>query len=158
MGCGAPSDIPVRHRGLSPCHSTTPRMKLSMPVADPSHSVIAVVDDDPGVLRSLEDLLESAEYDVRTATSAAALLDSASLAQIDCLISDVDMPGMDGIALMRQVRAMYPLMPVIFISGYPDRLMRLARLGENKPRLFTKPFQGHQLLEAVAEALRSGER
>jgi FixJ family two-component response regulator len=127
-----------------------------MAVVDSSHFVIAVVDDDPGILRSLEDLLESADYVVRTATSAAALLDSGWLAEIDCLISDVDMPGMDGIALMRRVHAMYPQLPVILISGYPDRLTRLPSLGGSTPRLFTKPFQGHQLLEAVAEALRSG--
>jgi FixJ family two-component response regulator len=127
-----------------------------MAVVDPSHFVIAVVDDDPGILRSLEDLLESADYVVRTATSAAALLGGGGLAEIGCLISDVDMPGMDGIALMQRIHAMYPQMPVILISGYPDRLTRLPSLGGSKPRLFTKPFQGHQLLEAVAEALRSG--
>jgi FixJ family two-component response regulator len=127
-----------------------------MAVVDTSRFVVAVVDDDPGILRSLEDLLESADYAVRTATSAAALLDSGCLAEIDCLISDLDMPGMDGIALMRRIHAAHPQMPVILISGYPDRLTRLPCLGESKPRLFTKPFQGHQLLEAVAEALRSG--
>jgi FixJ family two-component response regulator len=116
--------------------------------------VVAVVDDDQGILRSLECLLESADYDVRLFASAAPLLESDCLAQIDCLISDVDMPGMDGFDLVRQVHAARPQLPIILITGYPDRLARMPALGGSKPRLFTKPFQGHELLAAVSEALR----
>jgi FixJ family two-component response regulator len=115
--------------------------------------VVAVVDDDQGILQSLEYLLESADYRVRLFASAAALLESGCLAQIDCLISDVDMPGVDGFELVRLVRAARPQLPIIVITGYPDRLTRLPALGESNPRLFTKPFQGHELLAAVSEAL-----
>ncbi|MCE9657539.1 MAG: response regulator [Burkholderiales bacterium] len=117
--------------------------------------VVAVVDDDQSILQSLEYLLESADYAVRTFTSAAALLASGDLAQVDCLISDVDMPGIDGFELVRLVHAARPGLPVILITGYPDRLKRLPPLGGIHSRLFTKPFQGHELLEAVGEALRS---
>jgi FixJ family two-component response regulator len=116
--------------------------------------VVAVVDDDQGILRSLEYLLESADYAVRLFTSAAELLESGSLPGIDCLISDIDMPGVDGFELLRKVQAAYPRLPTILITGYPDRLMRLPPLDGIPPRLFTKPFQGPELLEAVGEALR----
>ena len=121
-------------------------------------SVVAVVDDDRGILQSLEYLLESADYGVRLFVSAAALLDSGCLAEIDCLISDVDMPGTDGFELTRLVRAARPGLPIILITGYPDRLMRLPALEGAPPRLFTKPFQGYELLDAVGEALRSGQK
>jgi len=117
--------------------------------------VVAVVDDDQGILQSLEYLLESADYIARLFVSAAALLESGCLAQIDCLISDVDMPGVDGFELVRLIHATRPQLPIILVTGYPDRLTRLPALGGSKPRLFTKPFQGHELLEAVSEALRS---
>ena len=117
--------------------------------------VVAVVDDDQGILRSLECLLESADYAVRLFDSGAALLESGCLDQIDCLISDVDMPGMDGFELVRQVQWARGQLPIILITGYPDRLTRLPALGGSKPRVFTKPFQGHELLEAVSEALRA---
>ena len=120
--------------------------------------VVAVVDDDHGILQSLEYLLESADYGVRLFVSAAALLESGSLAQIDCLISDVDMPGTDGFELVRQVHSTRPQLPIILITGYPDRLTRLPALAGSKPRLFTKPFQGHELLEAVSDALRSARK
>ena len=117
--------------------------------------VVAVVDDDQGILQSLAYLLESADFAVRLFASAAALLESGCLAEIDCLISDVDMPGIDGFELVRQVHSARPQLPIIVITGYPDRLARLPALGGSKPRMFTKPFQGHELLAAVSDALRA---
>jgi FixJ family two-component response regulator len=125
-------------------------------MTDPrSAFVVAVVDDDQGILRSLEYLLESADYAVRLFTSAGALLDSGCLPQIDCLISDIDMPGMDGFELLRMVHAARPGLPTILITGYPDTLKRLPPLGAIKPRFFTKPFQGPELLAAVSDAIRN---
>ena len=120
--------------------------------------IVAVVDDDQGILQSLEYLLESADYTVRLFASAVDLLESGCLAEIDCLISDVDMPGMDGFELVRQVHSARPQLPILLITGYPDRLTRLPALGGSHPRLFTKPFQGHELLEAVSQALRSAPK
>ena len=120
----------------------------------PSGFVVAVVDDDQGILRSLEYLLDSADYSVRLFTSGAALLDGGCLLEIDCLISDIDMPGMDGFELLRLVHAARPRLPVILITGYPDTLKRLPPLGGSNPRFFTKPFQGSELLAAVSDAFR----
>ena len=114
-----------------------------------------MVDDDQGILRSLEYLLESADYSVRLFTSGTALLDSSCLAEIDCLISDIDMPGMDGFELLRLVHAARPGLPTILITGYPDMLKRLPPLGGSNPRFFTKPFDGSELLTAVSDALRN---
>lgn len=119
----------------------------------PTRFVVAVVDDDRSVLRSLECLLESADHAVRLFASGAELLDSGRLPEIDCLISDIDMPGMDGFELLRLVHAARPGLPTILITGYPERLTRLPSLGASKPRFFTKPFQGPALLAAISEAL-----
>jgi FixJ family two-component response regulator len=116
---------------------------------------VAVVDDDPSILQSLEYLLESADYTVRVFASAAELLASGTLSAIDCLISDIDMPGVDGFELLRLVHAVRPGLAVILITGYPERLRRWPPADGSTPRFFTKPFQGAQLLAAVSDALRS---
>jgi FixJ family two-component response regulator len=121
----------------------------------PSGSVVAVVDDDQSILRSLASLLDSADYSVRPFTSATALLYSGCLLEIDCLISDIDMPGMDGFGLLRLVHAVRPGLPTILITGYPDTLKRLPLPDGSNPRYFTKPFQGQELLTAVSDALRN---
>jgi FixJ family two-component response regulator len=115
---------------------------------------IGVVDDDPRILESLENLLESADYAVRVFVSGKALLESGCVAKIDCLISDIGMPDMDGFALLRAVHAARPELATIFITGQagvPGR-SRLARVGGH--RVFNKPFDGEELLAAVADAVR----
>jgi FixJ family two-component response regulator len=120
----------------------------------PRRLVIAVVDDDRSVLESLEMLLVSAEYEVRSFSSATALLDSGSLREIDCLISDVGMPGMDGFELARTVQAARPEVPVILITGRPDLLKRSSLDVPGHYRFFKKPFNGPDLLTTVGDALR----
>lgn len=117
--------------------------------------VVAAVDDDQSILRSLEYLLESADYAVRLFTSASALLGSGCLPEIDCLISDIDMPGMDGFELLRSVEAAHPGLPTILITGYPDTLKRCPPLNGSRLSVFTKPFKGPELLATVSDAIRN---
>lgn len=123
-------------------------------MTDRSSSLVAAVDDDQGILRSLEYLLESADHRVRTFTSGAGLLESGCLPDIACLISDINMPGMDGFELLRLVHAAHPNLPTIFLTGYPETLKRLPDFGTREPRVFAKPFDGQELLTAVGDALR----
>jgi len=119
----------------------------------PPGFTVAVVDDDRRILDSLEALLASADFGVRAFESATAMLDSGCLAEIDCLISDVGMPGMGGYELLKIARAMRPGLPVILISGRADSIARAAGPEGRHYRLFTKPFNGEELLAAVVGAL-----
>jgi len=121
----------------------------------PPGAIIAVVDDDPSILKALEYLLESADYAVLVFASATAMLESGCLATVDCVISDIDMPVMDGLELLRLVHAARPGLPMIFITGHPDMLNRLPPIGPSHYRLFKKPFNGQELLTAVSDALRN---
>jgi FixJ family two-component response regulator len=120
----------------------------------PRRFVIAVVDDDRSVLESLEMLLASAEYDVRLFSSATALLESSGLREIDCLISDIGMPVMDGFELARRVQAARPELPIILVTGRPDLLNRSPLDVSARYRLVKKPFNGPELLTIVGDALR----
>jgi FixJ family two-component response regulator len=113
-----------------------------------------VVDDDRRILESLGNLLESADYAVRLFPSATALLESGCLAEVDCLVSDIGMPVMDGFELVRLVQAARPGLPAIFITGHTDTPNRLPAIGRGQYWLFEKPFDGQEVLTAISEALR----
>jgi FixJ family two-component response regulator len=125
-------------------------------MTDSPHSfLIAVVDDDPRILESLKNLLESADHIVRLFASGRAVLESDCLEEIDCLISDIDMPVMGGFELLRLVHDARPALPVILITGHSDMLSRLPPVEWSNCRLLKKPFDGHKMLAAVSDALRN---
>jgi DNA-binding NtrC family response regulator len=74
------------------------------------------------------------------------------------LISDIDMPGMDGVELLQSVHAARPTLPTIVITGYPDRLKQLPPLNGSPPNAFIKPFKGSELLATLNDAIRNYHR
>ena len=122
-------------------------------MADSTRSVVAVVDDDHRTLEALAELLEAAGYDVRLYSSAAAFREG-SLSDVDCLISDISMPDMNGIELRRLALSERPALPVILITGRSELRAQYASIIE-RDRYFEKPFDGQQLLTAIRAALGS---
>ena len=123
-------------------------------MAESARFVVAVVDDDDRTLESLADLLEAAGYDVRLYTSAKAVWTRGGLSDIDCLVSDIGMPEMDGFELRRLALSERPELPVILITGRPELRAQDSSIIE-RDRYFEKPFDGRQLLAAVRAALGS---
>jgi FixJ family two-component response regulator len=122
---------------------------------------VAVVDDDLRLLESLGDLLESAGYSVRSFRSAKLFLDeNTALAEADCIIADIGMPGLDGFELERLVKQARPELPVILITGRHEIADR-QRASTQSNRFFRKPFDGQVLLAAIDRAVHGvsgGER
>ncbi|MER9582063.1 MULTISPECIES: response regulator [unclassified Mesorhizobium] len=116
--------------------------------------VVAVVDDDPRLLESLEDLLESAGYIARSFSSAGSLVVS-GLSDVDVLITDIGMPGMDGFELRDLVKRARPNLPVFLITGRHELADQYRAKGVSG--FFRKPFDGQALLVAVGDALRNQE-
>ena len=112
--------------------------------------VVAVVDDDTRVLESLEDLLESAGHTVHLFRSAQALLEDEAFGKIDCLISDIGMPTIDGFDLERLARAARPELPVILITGRLELIKGRQMTARGESRTFLlKPFSESELLGAI---------
>ncbi len=116
--------------------------------------VIAVVDDDTRVLESLEDLLESAGHRVHLYRSAQALLEDAAFGEIDCLVSDIGMPAIDGFDLERLAHAARPELPVILITGRSELIKGRQTTARGESRtILLKPFSEQELLGAINKAL-----
>jgi FixJ family two-component response regulator len=116
--------------------------------------IVAVVDDDPRLLESLEELLESAGYTARCFSSAEQLLVH-DLSTLDLLITDIGMPGTNGFELRDIVRNLHPQLPVFLVTGRHE----IADQGRARGigGFFRKPFDASALLIAIAEALQKPE-
>jgi FixJ family two-component response regulator len=122
-------------------------------MASATRHVVVGVDDDFRVRESIESLVESAGYAPRLFASAEEFLHSGTLAGATCLITDIRMPGMDGIELQRRVRLERPKLPVIFITAHYDEEIRKRALNGGAVDFLCKPFDAMDLLEAIEAAL-----
>jgi FixJ family two-component response regulator len=117
------------------------------------HLVVGV-DDDFRLRESLKSLVESAGYAASVYSSAEEFLQSGTLAGASCLVTDVRMPGMDGVELQRRIRLERPELPVIFISAHQDDEARKRALDDGATKFLYKPFDGAELLRTIEAALK----
>lgn len=115
-------------------------------------AVVAIVDDDPRLLESMEDLLESAGYMPRSFSSAEKLIMS-GLSNMDLLITDIGMLGMNGFELRDLVKKARPELPVFLITGRHEIADQVRAQGSSG--FFRKPFDAQALLVAVDNALNA---
>ena len=114
---------------------------------------IVVVDDDESVRESLPDLLRACGYAVSVFSSAEEFLGSSFVGKTDCLILDIAMPGMNGLALQEELIRRQHSIPIVFITGNGDQSIRLAARAAGAVDCLLKPFSERALLNAVTSAL-----
>jgi FixJ family two-component response regulator len=114
---------------------------------------IAVVDDDDSVRYALRQLLRAAEFDVLDFASAEEFVNSPDGAQVDCLIADINLPGMSGVALVHALTAAGRAIPTVLITARDDATtLELIRRASGVPHL-RKPFSDEELFEAISRLL-----
>ncbi len=119
--------------------------------------MIHVVDDDAAIRDSLRVLLESSGLAVSTYASAPLFL-AAAAESSGCVLTDVRMPGMDGLALQRALRERGVRLPVIVMTGQGDIPIAVRAMKEGAVDFLEKPFADQDLLDAVRRALAESER
>src|SRR5262245_33540082 len=119
----------------------------------PSDVVVHVVDDDEAVRTSLSFLLKIAKLEVKTYDSASAFLNNPPSS--GCVITDVRMPDVSGIDLLRRLRELQVALPVIVITGHGDVPLAVEAMKLGAIDFFEKPFDDDALLAAVRSALSS---
>lgn len=119
---------------------------------------VHVIDDDAAVRDSLKFLLEAAQLPVRTYESAADFLKALPTLETGCVITDVRMPDVDGIELLRRVRSTARRLAVIVITGHGDIPLAVEAMKIGAIDFFEKPFDDNAFLAAVRLALKQKER
>lgn len=118
-----------------------------------SEPVIYVIDDDEAVRQSLEFLLKTAGVAVRSFDSAKAFLDTLPDVRFGCVVTDVRMPEITGIDLLKRVKEVKPELPVIVITGHGDIALAVEAMKIGAVDFLEKPFDDDHLLSAVRSAL-----
>jgi FixJ family two-component response regulator len=116
---------------------------------------IHIVDDDEAVRDSLQILLEACGFAVRSYPGGAEFLKAYRDTPRTCLLLDINMPVMGGLAVLEQVRRLWPRLPVILITGRSDNLDRAQALASGAFDLLDKPFRDSDLLGTIERALAS---
>ena len=118
-----------------------------------SGEFVHVIDDDDAVRESVAFLLRSANFEVKVYESAVAFLEAIKSGVSGCVITDVRMPGMSGIDLLRHLQGRKLGVPVIVVTGHGDVQLAVEAMKAGAVDFLEKPFDDERVLEAVRAAL-----
>ncbi len=127
-----------------------------VPVARPAperRARILVVDDEVGIRELLSKTLALAEYDVDLGAGGQEALEKLRRQHYDLLITDLTMPGVDGLVLIREARRFLPQLPIIIITGYSTEASAIEAINLGVNGYLTKPFRVPKVLAVAAKAL-----
>ena len=119
--------------------------------------VVHVIDDDEALRESLAFLLRAAKLEVKSFPSARAFLDELPDESLGCVITDVRMPDISGIDLLRRLKELKIGVPVIVVTGHGDVALAVEAMKIGAADFFEKPFDDDLLLASVRSALREQE-
>lgn len=117
---------------------------------------VHIVDDEPGVLDTIGAMLHAGGFTTSAYPTADALIERLDDLEPGCIIADVNMPGMSGLEMVRQLKARNTQLPVIVISGQADIPMAVEAMKAGAVDFLEKPLHSEPLHEAVRAALASG--
>ena len=118
---------------------------------------VYVIDDDEAMRDSLHFLLDSANFEVLLFETAQTFLDTLSTVEFGCVVSDIRMPGIDGIELLKRIKASRTALPVIIMTGHGDIPLAVEAMKLGAVDFLEKPFEDDRLVARVDAALQQGE-
>jgi two-component system response regulator FixJ len=119
---------------------------------------VYVIDDDQAMRESLDFLLGSAGFEVMLFESALGFLDRLPTLEFGCVVSDVRMPGMDGIDLLKRLKAGRSALPVLIMTGHGDVPLAVEAMKLGAADFLEKPFEDDRLIGMIEASLRDAEQ
>ena len=116
------------------------------------HKTVALVDNDPSMLKALQRLLIAHGFAVESYASAEAFLNRSTANEVNCLVLDINLDGMSGIALRRQLAASGFDLPVIFMTAFDSASTHQEAVSAGCVAYLLKPFPASSLLDAIDNA------
>jgi FixJ family two-component response regulator len=116
--------------------------------------MVSIVDDDPLAREGIKELVESLGYKALAFVSAQDFLQSGAVAKTGCLITDLQMPGLNGLELQERLQARGYRTPVILITAYPNEKHRCRAMGAGAIGFLSKPFEEQSLVECLTIAMK----
>jgi len=117
--------------------------------------IIAIVDDDAAIRTALSSLVRSMGYGARLFASAEAFLADRPDTPPGCLVTDIQMPGMNGLDLQRALRQRMPGLPVIVITAFPEDAVREQAMAAGALHFLSKPFTADTIARCLRDAVGS---
>lgn len=117
--------------------------------------MIAIIDDDLAIREALDDVVQSLGHQSRLFTSAEDLLVDTQRSSFDCMLLDVNMPGMSGLELQSRLNEEGEHPPIIFLTSYRDERTRSAALEGGALAFLGKPVDLPELIKSIDDALES---
>ena len=116
-------------------------------------AIVFVVDDDPSIREAIESLVKLSGLRVETFGNAQEFLRSKRADLPGCIVLDVELPGLSGLDLQRELAVHGIKLPIVFITGYGDIPMSVRAMKAGATEFLTKPFRDQDLLDAIQQAL-----
>ncbi len=116
-------------------------------------TTVSIVDDDDAVRTATQAFVRSLGYKATAFASAEEFLKAPERETADCLIADVQMPGMSGLDLQRELARQRPTLPIIFVTAFPEEHIRQQAMAAGAACLLAKPYEGDELIECIEQAL-----
>jgi FixJ family two-component response regulator len=124
------------------------------PLRHVSHlPIVCIIDDDASVRVAVERIVRSMDLTAYAFSGCHDFLNSPQLLETSCIVADVQMPGMTGLELQRTLKTRGLVIPLIFITAYPDDKLCRQALDAGAVGFLHKPFQGTSIIECIERAL-----
>ncbi len=118
---------------------------------------VYVIDDDEAMRDSLSFLLESAGFGVTLFETAQSFLDALQGLEFGCVVSDVRMPGIDGIELLKRMKSRHSMFPILIMTGHGDVPLAVEAMKLGAVDFLEKPFEDDRLIGMMEAAIRQAE-